>query len=31
MENDKSPRNDGITKEFHEFFCDDIKIHYLIQ
>ena len=24
-ESDKSPGNDGITKEFHEFFWDDIK------
>ena len=25
MKNDKSPGNEGITKEFYEFFCDDIK------
>ena len=25
MKNDKSPRNDGITKEFYEFFWGDIK------
>ena len=25
MKNDKSPENDGITKEFYEFFWDDIK------
>ena len=25
MKNDKSPGNEGITKEFYEFFWDDIK------
>ena len=25
MKNDKSPGNDGITKEFYELFWDDIK------
>ena len=25
MKNDKSPGNDGITKQFYEFFWDDIK------
>ena len=25
MENDKSPGNDAITKEFYEFFWEDIK------
>ena len=25
MKNDKSPGNDGIAKEFYEFFWDDIK------
>ena len=25
MKNDKSPGNEGITKEFFEFFWDDIK------
>ena len=25
MKNDKFPGNDGITKEFYEFFWDDIK------
>ena len=25
MKNDKSPGNDGITKEFYKFFLDDIK------
>ena len=25
MSNDKCPGNDGITKEFFEFFWDDIK------
>ena len=25
MKNDKSPENDGITKEFYEFFWDNIK------
>ena len=31
MKNNKSLGNDGITKEFYEFFYDGIKIHYLIQ
>ena len=25
MENNKSPRNDGLTKEFYVFFWDEIK------
>ena len=25
MQNNKSPRNDGLTKEFYEGFWDDIK------
>ena len=25
MENDKSPSNDGLTKEFHETFCNQLK------
>ena len=25
MENDKSPRKNGLTKEFYETFWDDIK------
>ena len=25
MKNDKFPGNEGITKEFYEFFWDDIK------
>ena len=31
MKNDKSPGNDGITKEFCEFFGMTLKIQYLIQ
>ena len=31
MKNDKSPVNDGITKEIYEFFWEDIKTRYLFQ
>ena len=29
MENDKSPRNDGLTKEFYVTFWDDIKLTFI--
>ena len=29
MENDKSPGNDGLTKEFCESFWDDIKTTFI--
>ena len=29
MQNDKSPRNDGLTKKFYENFWDDIKEIFL--
>ena len=25
MKNNKTPRNDGLTKEFYEAFCDELK------
>ena len=28
IQNDKSPRNDGLTKEFYEGFCNEIKKFY---
>ena len=30
MPNDKSPRNDKITKEFYEEFQDDLKTPFLL-
>ena len=29
MENDKTPGNDGLSKEFYEVFWDDVKIPLL--
>ena len=29
MENNKSPGNDGLSKEFYECFCDEIKNPFL--
>ena len=29
MKNDKSPGNDGLTKEFYVTFCDDIKATFV--
>ena len=28
MENDKSPGNDGLSKEFYVTFCDDVKVTF---
>ena len=29
MENDKTPGNDGLSKEFYEVFWDDVKFPFL--
>ena len=29
MENDKTPGNDGLSKEFYDVFWDDVKISLL--
>ena len=29
MENNKSPENDGLSKEFYEYFRNEIKIPFL--
>ena len=30
MQNNKSPGNDGLSKEFYEIFWDDIKVSFLL-